>query len=112
MDTALLIASSAGSALHRHAYNFTHALAQQTRVRLIYFAGPSANIAEPKHTTLLQQWKALASATGCALYLCSNAATLSPAATALHGIEIIGHATWIAVSSDVDRIFTFPGIPS
>ena len=112
MNTALLIASSAGSTLHRHAYAFTLALTKQTSVRLIYFAGPSVNVVESEHTALLQQWQALARAAGCALYLCSNGAKIADSEAALQDIEIIGHATWIALSSDVDRVFTFPGASS
>lgn len=115
MDTAILIASSASCRLHRHAHHFALAVAQRTSLRMLYFIGRSADILSPEHALLLLQWKELAHEHKCKLYLCSNGVTTAEmtkgTTAALQDIEIIGHATWIALSSDVDRVFSFPDGP-
>jgi predicted peroxiredoxin len=111
MKTALLIASSAGTHPHRHAYHFAGALAKQTSLQLIYFAGRSVDLIKPEYAPLLLQWQELARDRECCLYLCSNGAAATATSAAVEDIEIIGHATWIALSSEVDRVFSFPDAP-
>ena len=108
MNTALLIASSADTHLHRHAFHFAGALAKQTSLQLIYFAGRSVDLLNPEHALLLLQWKKLARERECCLYLCSNGAAATATSAPAEGIEIIGHATWVALSSEIERVFSFP----
>ena len=108
MNTALLIASPAGANMHRHALHFARAIAKRTSLQLIYFAGRSVDLLNPEHAPLLLQWQELARDRECGLYLCSNGAAATATSAPAEDLEIIGHATWVALSSEIDRVFSFP----
>jgi sulfur relay (sulfurtransferase) complex TusBCD TusD component (DsrE family) len=110
MTLALIISAAPSETVHQHAVRYAQAAkASQQAIAMIYFVDQAASIALPEHQHVATLWREVADQHTIVLSLCSTAfENLVQSESPPPHFELIGHATWVAVTQAAGRIASFP----